>query len=76
MILKRGRPQEVAAWPLSELQAMEPLYADLFEDLEQYGSHAGPKIEFNLRELDPKNDIHKGYVIQEIHHALLNWTGK
>ncbi|MBI2146172.1 deoxynucleoside kinase [Candidatus Woesearchaeota archaeon] len=76
MILKRGRPQEVAAWPLSELRAMEPLYADFFEDMEQYGSHAGPKIEFNLQELDPKNDIHKGYIFQEIHHALLNWTEK
>lgn len=71
MILGRGRPQEILAWPLSELNAMERFYAELFEDMEKYGSHKGPKIQINLRMVDPKNTLHRGYLFQEVHQGFL-----
>jgi len=71
MVLARGRPQEVMAWPLQELEQMQLLYEDLFEDMEQYGSHQGPKIGLNLAEFNPKNTIHQGYLWQEVLHSLI-----
>ena len=71
MILIRGRPEEITAWPLSELQAMDKFYQTLFEDMEQYGSHDGPKLKLDMAEVDPSKAVHQGYIFQEMLHNFL-----
>lgn len=71
MILKRGRPEEVGAWPEAELKAMERLYEDHFEEMKQYKSHSGPELKLDMTEFDPRNAFHKGYLWQEVLHSLL-----
>lgn len=71
MILDRGRLPEVQAWPEAELETMQKLYDDFFEDMQQYGSHHGPTVDINLHNFNPKNTIHQGYLWQEILHGLL-----
>ncbi|HIG93107.1 TPA: deoxynucleoside kinase [Candidatus Woesearchaeota archaeon] len=73
MILKRGRPAEIKAWSRAELEAMEVFYKGLFEDMDKYGSHQGPKMELDLQEWDAKNTTHWGFLFQEILHGLLEW---
>ena len=73
MILARGRPQEIAAWPEAELEKMKLLYDDLFHDMRKYGSHDGPTLELDLATFDPKNTIHLGHLWQEMLHSFLEW---
>ncbi len=72
MILNRGRLPEVKAWPQAELEAMQKLYDDFVQDIQQYGSHHGPTLSINLHHFNPKNTIHQGYLWQEILHGLLD----
>ncbi len=76
MILKRGRHEEIRAWPLAEIEQLQKLYEDFFTDMEQYGSHEGPKLEFDLAELNPKDDLHKAYMFQEMLHSLIEYRSK
>ncbi len=72
LILRRGRPEEIGAWPPAELEAMAALYDSFFREVDHYGAHQGPKLEFDLRKIDPRNSTHQGYIFQTIHHALLD----
>ena len=71
LILRRGRPEEVLAWPPSELEAMADLYDSFFQEVDHYGAHQGPKLTFDLQKIDPRNSTHQGYIFQQIHHALI-----
>lgn len=85
MILRRGRREEIDAWPIEELRAMEIFYHDIFQDMDKYGSHQGPTIDLKLEDLDgkkesgkwdAKNTTHWGYLFQEILLSLLERDGK
>jgi len=69
-ILNRGRPEELAAWPLSELKIMSQLYTNFPNLVPEYGLHQGPIIEFNLNELKIYDRIHNGYMFRKILDAL------
>ncbi len=70
-ILARGRSAEVRAWPEEGLRALDKFYQELFTDMEQYGSHAGPKITLPAEEFDPKNTTHQAWLWQEVLQGLL-----
>lgn len=69
-ILHRGRPEELNAWPLSELETMANLYQQFPKLVPNYGLHNGPIIEFDLNELKIYDRIHNGYMFRKILDAL------
>lgn len=71
MSLKRGRREELLAWRLPEMKALDRFYKKFMGDMDQYGSHKGPALEFDLHEINPDNEINRGFIFQEIHHSLI-----
>jgi deoxyadenosine/deoxycytidine kinase len=76
MILKRGRLAEFTAWPEEELEALDTYYERLFDDVAELGSHDGPILECHLAHLDTKNEIHRGYLFQEMLHSMMEYDAR
>ncbi len=71
LTIGRGRDAEKAGWRLEDLEHMEGLFRNLFNEMEQYQSHKGPKFELDLEKFNSDSSIHLGYLWQEIMFHLL-----
>ncbi len=72
-ILQRGRLEETKAWPLEELRAMHTLYSDFFDEVKKLEAHQGPCIDLDLAIWNPDNNIHQGYLFQEMLHGMIEY---
>jgi deoxyadenosine/deoxycytidine kinase len=71
MVLERGRPEEIFAWPKSELEELAKFYSDLEAQFKTHNLHSGPTVSFDVEEVNIKNAVHQGYVFQEVLLTLL-----
>ena len=68
--IMRGREEEKSAWSLSDLTELARLYNELPQKIHHYGLHQGPVLSFDVRHFDITNEIHRGYMYEEMLRSL------
>lgn len=69
-VLERNRAGEAEMWTHEKLSFLSRMYDQFAGAVRTYGLHDGPVLTFDRRVISPVNQIHRGYMCEQILKAL------
>jgi deoxyadenosine/deoxycytidine kinase len=74
-IQQRGREMEMeGGWSKNEIRSLNQWYKNYASDVVRFGFHGSHILEINVDKIDFTNQIHLGYIYENIYNYLTNQT--